>query len=343
MNRVTTILRARCGLRARLLMAFVIAASAGVVRAEEALSPDADAKYRSSLKEALAEYDASHFEEARILFRRAHEIYPNARTLRSIGMASFELRDYVAAVRALSAALVESRKPLSLDQRTHAQGLLDRSRMFVDVYTIKVTPADARILIDGRVPESEPDGTVLLGFGTHNLEASKAGFLVRTLVLNVRGGEHKDLAMTLERKPVVASQPASSTLTQSPQAQPPAEAASESAGDGHWGAGWFFAAGGAALAAGGAGALWLFQNKELSRCRTPPPGNGPCNNESTILGLRNVAVGATVATGVGAVTLAVIGILNRDSSSVSSPAPSTQQSSLSCAVYVSGFLCARTF
>ena len=308
-------------------MAFVIAASAGVVRAEEALSPDADAKYRSSLKEALSEYDASHFEEARILFRRAHEIYPNARTLRSIGMASFELRDYVAAVRALSAALVDPRKPLSLDQRTHAQGLLDRSRMFVDVYTLKVTPADARILVDGRVPESEPDGTVLLGFGTHNLEASKAGFLVRTLVLNVRGGERKDLAMTLERRLLVAAQPADSAVAKATPSQAPAGEAIESVGPGHSGAGWFYAAGGAAVAAGVAGGLLLFVgSKELSSCKNPPPGKGPCDNESTLLVLRNLEAGATVATGIAAVTLAVIGILNRDSSSGASPSTSATQS-----------------
>jgi hypothetical protein len=74
--------------------------------------------------------------------------------------------------------------------------------MYVDIYTLKILPADARVLIDGRAPDTEPDGTVLLGFGSHNLEASKPGFVLRTLVVNVRGGERKELAMTLERKPV---------------------------------------------------------------------------------------------------------------------------------------------
>src|ERR1700690_1915721 len=205
MVRGTTTQLSKHRLCAGVVLALVLASA--VAMAEEGSTPDADARYRSTLKDALAEYDASHFEEARILFRRAHEINPNARTLRSIGMASFELRDYVAAVRALTAALVETRKALNSEQRTHAQGLLERSRMYVDIYSLKISPADARVLIDGRAPDAEPDGTVLLGFGTHNLEVSKPGFVLRAMAVNVRGGERKELAMTLERKPVPLAVP----------------------------------------------------------------------------------------------------------------------------------------
>ena len=338
MNCDTTIQVPKRGFLSRLVLVFLLAGLAGPVQAEESLAPDADVRYRSSLKEALAEYDASHFEEARILFRRAHEINPNARTLRSIGMASFELRDYVAAVRALSAALVDPRKPLSADQRTHAQGLLEKSRMYVDIITFKLSPVDARVLIDGRAPDAEPDGTVLLGFGSHNVEASKPGYVVRALPLNVRGGERKELAMTLEKKPVAVVQPAVSgpagalgTLSSDKVVLPAQESGSSSAG-------WFLAAGTTALVSGGAGALWLFQNKELNSCHSPPGGQR-CNNESAILGRRNLAAGATLATGAAAVTMAVIGLLSRDSS----PSDPFARSALSCAISPSGFLCTRPF
>jgi hypothetical protein len=321
------------GLWARVALAFVIASP--VAMAEEVSTQDADARYRSTLKDALAEYDANHFEEARILFRRAHDINPNARTLRSIGMASFELRDYVAAVRALSAALMETRKPLSTDQRSHAQGLLERSRMYVDIYVLKITPADSRVLIDGRAPDPEPDGTMLLGFGSHNLEVSKPGFVLRTMTVNVRGGERKELAMTLERKPVSTVQPATSVTTEIARSSPRAADALASRGGGRSGAGWFIAAGGAALLSGGALALWLFENKELTSCHT----HELCNNESTISSRRNLAVGATLGTGVAAISLAVIGMLSRDRAGT---APSAR-SALSCTVLPSGFLCSKTF
>jgi hypothetical protein len=347
MNRGTTTQLPTRGLWERVVVLFVLAAPVAVVQAEESSAFDTDARYRSTLKDALAEYDANHFEEARALFRRAHEINPNARTLRGIGMASFELRDYVAAVRTLSAALVETRKPLSAEQRIHAQGLLERSRMYVDICTLKISPADARVLIDGRTPDTESDGTVLLGFGSHNLEAGKPGFVLRTLVVNVRGGERKELAMTLERKATAVVRPGDPSVPEADQASPthesvdrsrPEKVVRTSQGDGNSGAPWFFAASGAALLSAGAGSVWLIQNNELKSCHNPP-ANLRCDNESVITSRRNLAVGATLATGATAITLAVIGVLSRDTAGNTPSA----RSALSCAVSPSGFLCAKAF
>lgn len=274
----------------------------GSARADE--SAGEDARYRATLKEALAEYDANRFEEARILFRRAHELNPNARTLRSIGMASFELRDYVAALRALSAALVETRKPLNAEQRAHAQGLLDKSRMFVDVYALKIAPADARLLVDGRPVDAEPDGTILLGFGTHTFEASKPGYSTRTLSVNVRGGERKELSMTLERRAVASARPAPEVV-----APPPVSLVrAPTRKTGVW---WFIGAGVAALAAGGSAYGWVVENKELNTCNKPPEGYGGCDNTNDIRLFRNFAVVGTIGAGAAAVTLAVIGFVSR--------------------------------
>jgi len=41
-----------------------------------AAEPADDPAYKKAIDEGLAEYDARRFEEARILFRRAHEISP---------------------------------------------------------------------------------------------------------------------------------------------------------------------------------------------------------------------------------------------------------------------------
>src|ERR1017187_429673 len=346
MNRSTATQLSKRGLWTRLALLLVLAGPVGVAAAEESTTSDADARSRSTLKDALAEYDAGHFEEARVLFRRAHEINPNARTLRGIGMASFELRDYVAAVRTLSAALVETRKPLNAEQRTHAQGLLERSRMYVDIYTLKISPADARLLIDGRTPDTEPDGTVLLGFGSHNLEASKPGFVLRTLAVNVRGGERKELAMTLERKSV--GRPGEPGAPEADQTSSPPESVHKSLpekvvrtsqGGGNSGAIWFLTAGGTALLSAGAASLWLVENNELKSCHNPPANHYPCNNESAITSRRNLAIAATVATGAAAITLAVIGLVTRD---WADDAPSAR-SALSCPVLPSGFLCAKAF
>jgi hypothetical protein len=301
---------------------------------EGALAANEDAAYRSTINDALAEYDAGHFEEARILFRRAHAIAPNARTWRSIGMASFELRDYVAAVHALSASLVDTRKPLSPEQRTHVQGLLERSRLFVDLYTLKVTPPDARVLIDGGPPELESDGKVLLGAGTHDIEVSKPGYLLRTFSVSVQGGERKQLVVTLEAKTQAAARPSAAQVaggTARKSAPPDTTRSSGSGG------GWLLAAGAAGLAGVGAGAYWFFEYDQLQACRTPTQGLR-CTNRSDVETKRNLAAGATLVAGVAAITLAVIGVL-----SGSAPQPASAHSSLSCAVLPSGVVCSTSF
>src|SRR6185369_15657579 len=130
---------------AAVLIVGIVAARPRVVAAQEAETP----QYRGLLSEAVAEYDARRYEEARALFRRAHEIAPNARTLRGIGMASFELREYVEALRALEGSLVEQRRPLTAPQRQQVEGLLERTRAFVGRFVLHLTPPDANLRVDG--------------------------------------------------------------------------------------------------------------------------------------------------------------------------------------------------
>jgi hypothetical protein len=312
--------------------------AAGAADDHLASEPKEDPAYRAAIKDALAEYNARHFEEARILFRRAHDLDPNARTLRGIGMASFELRDYVTAVHALSAALVETRKPLSPDQRSHAQGLLERSRLYVDIYVIKVTPAGATVLIDGHAPDLEPDDTVLLGFGSHNIEVSSPGYVLRTFSVSVRGGEHKELSVTLERKPP-ARAALGAGLPEAARKPPPfAEPARGSA------APWLIAAGAAGLLAVGAGGYWISRHSQLDSCASPPLASDYCTNRSTLELERNLAIVGVAVGGAAAAALAVVGLLNLTSSpKASSPTRASKRASLSCAPTLSGVVCSEPF
>jgi hypothetical protein len=301
-------------------------------------APDAadEPAYRKAIEAGLAEFAALHFEEARSLFRRAHEISPNARTLRGIGMASFELRDYVSAVHNLSAALEDTRKPLSAEQREHTRDLLDRSRIFVDVYALTVSPKDSRVLIDGRAPEFEPDGTLMFGLGPHTVEVRAQGMTARSLTIDVRGGERKELSIALERESAAPSD----TPLASATAAPVATAANPSppqASNGH-AAAWLWASGGAALVAVGAGIYLYNRSAQLDSCHNPESGSR-CTNESTIKTWRDVALGTTIGAGAAALTMALIGILSWDSK----PAASSTHSALACVVSPLGIACGRSF
>ena len=290
--------------------------------------------YRKTIKDGVAEYDARHFEEARSLFRRAHEMSPNARTFRGMGMTSFELRDYVSAVHNLTAALREQRKTLSTEQRKDAQDLLDRSRMFVDVCTLTVTPKDARIAIDAHTPEFEPDGTLLLGFGAHSLEVSAPGKATRSISFSIRGGEHRELSITLEQASVPGLRFADPATPQIATAAKP----SSTSGSNRAAAAWLWAGGAAALVAGGGAVYWARQNSELSSCVNPAPGFA-CTDESAIKRQWEISLGATVVTGAAALTMALIGVLSWKSG----PSPAKKHSALDCAVSPFGITCGRAF
>lgn len=92
-------------------------AGAQTASGDAASAHAATAEYDDAIRRAIEEFDAGHWGEARALFRRAHEISPNARTWRGLGITAFELRRYVDAVSELEAALTNTLKPLTEKQR----------------------------------------------------------------------------------------------------------------------------------------------------------------------------------------------------------------------------------
>src|SRR4051794_41142067 len=89
-------------------------------------SPQVQREYHALAARAVAAFDAGHFAEARALFLRAHELWPSARTLRTLGMTAFDLQMYPEALRELQAALADQRRPLDAAQRTQVAELIKR-------------------------------------------------------------------------------------------------------------------------------------------------------------------------------------------------------------------------
>jgi len=166
-------------------------------------------EYERLIDEAVAEFQAGHWREARALFERAHDVDPNARTLRGRGMAEFELRHYANATRLLRAALNDTRRPLSAQLRDKTTALLERARGFVGHYTVTLQPATGVLAVDGEAAQLEPDGTILLDVGEHTLSASAPGYASLKRKLDVRGGEAEALALQLEA--ASAAEPVAST------------------------------------------------------------------------------------------------------------------------------------
>lgn len=321
---------------AMLAVAFVAMGSGTAVAApsDPLTPPSPDEAYRRAIQDGVTEYEAGHFEEARSLFRHAHELSPNARTHRGIGMTSFELRDYVAAVRNLAAALEDKRKPLTPDQRTDVVELLDRSRRFVDVYRVLVDPPDARLLVDGRQPEYELDGTLLFGFGTHTVEATASNREPLSQTIEVRGGATKELRLVLER--AKASRPTAALPSTTSRRQATAGGRSNTAA-----LACLWAGVGAAVLAGTGGYFWYQQSSELDLCNKPAEGMR-CTTGGEIRSQRNIAMATTIGAGAAAVTLGVLGVVLWDSGGTAK-SPDARRSAVDCVPNGYGITCGGRF
>ncbi len=274
--------------------------------------------YKQLIEQALSEFKHKNWPEARSLFRRAHELSPSARTLRGMGVVSYEMRDYVRAVRDLGAALADERQPLNAEQRTEAETLLARARTFVGVYRIAVEPADAALSLDGVLAAREPDGTLLVAFGEHMLSATANGYETGRTQVTVQGGENGEVSLSLA--PSFNELPAPVVVRDTAQPVAASESLGAAAGTPSEDSGGFritwVTLGASVLFGGASAAFWILGANELDRldasCKLAAAAGNPCRSGNTNTDavkryelLTNVSIGfagaALVATGVLAI------------------------------------------
>lgn len=329
-------------------LAFLIGASA----ATTARAADDDSTPISVLiGDAVAEYEAGHYQEARALFRQAHEKSPTARTLRGIGMASFELRDYVEATRSLTASLRDTRRPLTAEQKRHAEALLARAHTFVGRFNMKLKPAGSSLFVDGHPAELEPDGILLLAFGRHqlSLRCSTCAPAEKDEDINVAGGERREIELALGPAPLPsATDTSGGTGTGGGAAaggtvgivSPPGGGADPSAERGHahiWLAG---LAGAAALGAGGSALWWREEQQEIDRCDRATMMMLNCTGRKEVEDKRKIAIGMTIGLGAVAVVSAAFAAILW---SRPDKPESTSTNNVACAIGTNSVSCAFRF
>jgi len=177
--------------------------------AQEKPVGDKQAQYRDLIEKALQEYALGHWPEARVFFSDAHAIWPNARTLRGLGMTCYEARSYVEAIGFLEQALSSKTQPLTPKLATEAQGILAQAKRFVSSAYISTTPARSEITLDDQPIRLRPDGAVLLDPGEHVLQVSRPGYKTERRTLHAEAGRELhvqvDLRSENELQPSAAS------------------------------------------------------------------------------------------------------------------------------------------
>jgi hypothetical protein len=152
------------------------------------------ADYDRLIREALMEFEHARWPEAYALFSQAHQISPNARTLRGLGVVSYELGEYPEALQHLQAALESRVKPLSPKLRTQVQELLERARRLVGTLEVQVTPAGAQVLVGRRALEQHETQVPV---GKVTVRAEKSGYAPAERVVTIRGGRRHTLRLKL--------------------------------------------------------------------------------------------------------------------------------------------------
>ncbi|MDB4988387.1 MAG: hypothetical protein JWN04_3565 [Myxococcaceae bacterium] len=164
-----------------------------------AASGSESAEYRSVVNRAVQEFEAGNYAEARGLFVRAHEIYPNARTYRGLGLVAFELRHYAVAIDYLTSALDSNERPLTAAHRASTEEALEKARGYIAVLELKTEPSTARVLVDGIVVEHGDGGPLVLEVGDRTLEVQASGYIGDRRVLSIAGRERLNFTVELPR------------------------------------------------------------------------------------------------------------------------------------------------
>ena len=145
------------------------AQSTEAVEAPPEAPPEESSEYTQLVAQAVIEFDAGRFLESRALLLRAHELSPNARTLRGMGLAAFEAGRHALAVGDLQRALAEHRQPLTETQREEARQLLGEADAATGHFRLLDRPWGAALQVDGEPAVIDEQGWLVVDPGQHLL------------------------------------------------------------------------------------------------------------------------------------------------------------------------------
>jgi hypothetical protein len=196
-------------------------------RAATALTPANPLGYQRAMALGLDEFERGHWPEARALFWKGHMLSPSARSFRALGMTAFNLQRYPEALRELTQALADARRPLTASLRSATRELLERADTFVGRYPVRIEPAQAELRVDGLTTQLEADGSLLLAVGAHVLELEASGYALLRRPLVVDGSDGEKLRLSLlplapGDPPRLSPQAAAEEPTAMPPPTPPA-------------------------------------------------------------------------------------------------------------------------
>lgn len=188
------------------LSIFAVAAFALVgaprAQAQPATSPSGDAP-RDSPETELARrhfgngvklYSDGNFSGALAEFEAAYRLKPGPASLKNVALSQKALFRYSEAADTLELVLARHGSELSDADRAVIRSAIDELSSLVGSVVIRVTPADAKITVDGK--PANPNKPLRLNVGEHTVVAEAPGHSRESRVFRVAGGQ-KDLQVDI--------------------------------------------------------------------------------------------------------------------------------------------------
>jgi hypothetical protein len=197
------------------LCALAVTISAGVAHAQakpakpagEVETVLASDEYKELVRQGLLKYTRGFWDDARTYFLKAHELAPNARTLRGLALVSYDRHDHnVEAIDYAEQSLAHPVQPLNEKMKDELKLLIEQAEAQVVRAELVTTPADAELRVDGVQVSRRADGTVWLDRGEHVLSVSAPGHVDDARRLQL--GDERQLRLEIALQPRTAAAPA---------------------------------------------------------------------------------------------------------------------------------------
>lgn len=154
--------------------------------------------YKLHMENGVKLFEDRNYDAARAEFRAAYDARPKANPLLNIALAYKAEFKYPRAIEALETALAKHQDTMGADDIKAAEGELKDMRALLARVKIVVSPASAKVTIDGdALPASALEQPILLGPGTHRIAGTAEGFASLEQSFTVASGVATEVALKL--------------------------------------------------------------------------------------------------------------------------------------------------
>ncbi len=158
---------------------------------------------RAHFKAGIRLYRDGNYAGSLAEFEAAYEEKPGPGSLQNVALCQKALFRYGEAADTLTRLLTRHDAELSDAERTAARLARDELRALVGSIRVTVTPADAKVTLDGQpLPDKERLVAVRVNVGEHTFVAEAPGYARATRTVRVAGGQ-LDLPVALTLEPVL--------------------------------------------------------------------------------------------------------------------------------------------